>query len=32
MSKNILSYRRRFVGLADQVDDTSFIILKVRET
>ncbi|MBN1975535.1 MAG: SpoIIE family protein phosphatase [Sedimentisphaerales bacterium] len=31
MSKNILSYRRRFVGLADQVDDTSFIIVKVGE-
>lgn len=32
MSKNILSYRRRFVGLAEQVDDTSFIVLKVGET
>jgi sigma-B regulation protein RsbU (phosphoserine phosphatase) len=31
MNKNILSYRRRFVGLADQVDDTSFIILKMGE-
>ncbi len=31
MSKNILSYRRRFVGLADQVDDTSFIIVKVGD-
>ena len=29
MSRNILSYRRRFVGLADQVDDTSFVIVKV---
>ncbi|MBN2588710.1 MAG: SpoIIE family protein phosphatase [Sedimentisphaerales bacterium] len=31
MGKNILSYRRRFVGLADQVDDTSFIIVKVGD-
>jgi serine phosphatase RsbU (regulator of sigma subunit) len=29
MVKNILGYRRRFVGLASQVDDTSIIIIKV---
>jgi sigma-B regulation protein RsbU (phosphoserine phosphatase) len=29
MVKNILSYRRRFVGLASQVDDTSIIVIKV---
>jgi len=29
MVKNILAYRRRFVGLARQVDDTSIIIVKV---
>jgi sigma-B regulation protein RsbU (phosphoserine phosphatase) len=27
--KNILAYRRRFVGLADQIDDTSIIVIKV---
>jgi len=27
--KNILGYRRRFVGLAKQVDDTSIIVIKV---
>lgn len=31
MVKNILGYRRRFVGLARQVDDTSVIIVKVNE-
>jgi sigma-B regulation protein RsbU (phosphoserine phosphatase) len=31
MSKNILSYRRRFVGLADQIDDTSIVIVKVGD-
>jgi len=30
--KNILRYRRRFVGLARQVDDTSIIVAKVGET
>jgi len=29
MVKNILGYRRRFVGLAGQVDDTSIIVIKV---
>lgn len=29
MIKNILAYRRRFVGLARQVDDTSMVIVKV---
>ena len=29
MSRNVLSYRRRFAGLADQIDDTSFVIVKV---
>lgn len=28
--KNILTYRRRFVGLAKQVDDTSLIAIKVN--
>jgi sigma-B regulation protein RsbU (phosphoserine phosphatase) len=32
MVKNILAYRRRFVGLAKQLDDTSIIILKVNKT
>jgi serine phosphatase RsbU (regulator of sigma subunit) len=31
MVKNILAYRRRFVGLARQVDDTSIIIIKIAE-
>jgi sigma-B regulation protein RsbU (phosphoserine phosphatase) len=31
MLKNILAYRRRFVGLADQIDDTSMIVVKVTE-
>ena len=29
MIRNILGYRRRFVGLARQVDDTSIIVVKV---
>ncbi len=29
MVKNVLGYRRRFVGLAKQVDDTSIIVVKV---
>lgn len=29
--KNMLGYRRRFVGLASQVDDTSIIVVKVNE-
>jgi len=29
MIKNILRYRRRFVGLARQVDDTSVVVVKV---
>ncbi len=29
MVKNILRYRRRFVGLASQCDDTSIIVIKV---
>jgi sigma-B regulation protein RsbU (phosphoserine phosphatase) len=29
MLKNILAYRRRFVGLAEQIDDTSIIVVKV---
>ena len=32
MVKNILRYRRRFVGLADQIDDTSIIIVKTDRT
>ena len=32
MVKNILGYRRRFVGLARQVDDTSIIVIKVNPT
>jgi len=32
MVKNILGYRRRFVGLASQCDDTSIIIVKVDKT
>jgi len=31
MIKNILAYRRRFVGLAQQVDDTSMVVLKVAK-
>jgi len=29
MIKNILGYRRRFVGLARQIDDTSIVVVKV---
>ena len=29
MVKNILGYRRRFVGLARQIDDTSIVVAKV---
>lgn len=29
MVKNILAYRRRFVGLAGQIDDTTIIVVKV---
>jgi len=29
--RNVLAYRRRFVGLARQVDDTSIIVVKVGE-
>jgi len=32
MVKNILMYRRRFVGLARQIDDTSIIVVKVDRT
>jgi len=31
MVKNILGYRRRFVGLASQYDDTSIIVVKVAK-
>lgn len=31
MVKNILGYRRRFVGLAGQVDDTSIIVIKANK-
>ena len=31
MVKNILVYRRRFVGLAEQTDDTSIIVIKVGQ-
>ena len=31
MVKNILGYRRRFVGLASQCDDTSIIVIKVAK-
>jgi len=30
--RNILSYRRRFVGLARQIDDTSIVVIKVGKT
>ena len=30
MVKNILGYRRRFVGLARQIDDTSMVVVKVK--
>jgi serine phosphatase RsbU (regulator of sigma subunit) len=29
MIKNILGYRRRFVGLARQFDDTSMVLVRV---
>ncbi len=32
MMQNILAYRRRFVGLARQVDDTSMVTVKVHKT
>ena len=32
MIRNILSYRRRFVGLANQIDDTSIVIVKVDDS
>ncbi|MHC4641626.1 MAG: PP2C family protein-serine/threonine phosphatase [Planctomycetota bacterium] len=32
MVKNILGYRRRFVGLSNQCDDTSIIVIKVDRT
>jgi sigma-B regulation protein RsbU (phosphoserine phosphatase) len=32
MVKNILMYRRRFVGLARQIDDTSIVVVKVDGT
>jgi len=31
MINNILRYRRRFVGLARQIDDTSIVVVKVRQ-
>jgi sigma-B regulation protein RsbU (phosphoserine phosphatase) len=31
MVKNILMYRRRFVGLARQIDDTSIIVVKINK-
>ena len=30
--KNVLGYRRRFVGLAHQVDDTSMVVVRVTKT
>ena len=30
--KNILGYRRRFVGLAEQIDDTSIIVIKFHQS
>ena len=32
MVENILRYRRRFVGLARQIDDTSIVVVKVDRT
>ncbi|MHC4646614.1 MAG: PP2C family protein-serine/threonine phosphatase [Planctomycetota bacterium] len=32
MIRNVLAYRRRFVGLARQADDTSIIVVKVERT
>ncbi len=31
MIKNILGHRRRFVGLARQIDDTSIIVVKAEK-
>jgi len=31
MVKDILGYRRRFVGLARQIDDTSIVVIKINE-
>ena len=31
MIKNMLTYRRRFVGLASQLDDTSVVAIKIKE-
>jgi sigma-B regulation protein RsbU (phosphoserine phosphatase) len=31
MIKNILTYRRRFVGLARQIDDTSIVVVKIGQ-
>jgi len=31
MVKNILGYRRRFVGLAEQIDDTSIVVVKISK-
>jgi serine phosphatase RsbU (regulator of sigma subunit) len=31
MVKNILGYRRRFVGLAEQIDDTSIVVVNIDE-
>jgi sigma-B regulation protein RsbU (phosphoserine phosphatase) len=31
MVKDILGYRRRFVGLAEQVDDTSIVVVKISK-
>jgi serine phosphatase RsbU (regulator of sigma subunit) len=32
IAKNILGYRRRFVGLARQLDDTSIVVAKVGQS
>jgi len=32
IAKNVLTYRRRFVGLAKQIDDTSIVVVKVDRT
>jgi serine phosphatase RsbU (regulator of sigma subunit) len=31
MVKNILGYRRRFVGLAEQIDDTSIVVVNISK-
>jgi serine phosphatase RsbU (regulator of sigma subunit) len=31
MVQNILAYRRRFVGLAEQIDDTSIVVVKLDD-